>query len=597
MFARFSIGRKISLGFAVVILSTIIAFYITNTTFVESQKINEEITNNHTPSIAKLQELKLLIVRSKMLVNSWVYLPSPSENEDKVALNKLTISEYPQLKLQLEELSKGWEDSTKASLQPLFEDIEMLWSSHEIIKGTLSGVESYNDPINQFTAYSMVEEGGEIYTMSNEILEHLDNLITTKKNLTSVITAEMIDSFQGVRMLIKNLGIALTIAGILIAFLTTRTIVSPVRKLRLILLDLSKGIFPKSWINARGDEIGEMANALETVVAGLRRTKDFAISVGSGGYNTEYSPLSSQDELGQSLLVMRKNLKEYSEDMEKKVKERTAEVVRQKEEIEKQSEQIAELYEQVKDSILYAKRIQEAILPSHEEISSSLKNSMVLFRPKDIVSGDFYWFSEKEDKVIIAAADCTGHGVPGALMSMIGSSLLNEIVNEKGITQPNEILMALKQGVIKALNKHPSSDQTKDGMDIALCSIPKDGNVIEFAGANNPLWLIRNNEIIDYRGDRQPVGIYGDNIDTPYTNNTVELEKGDTVYIFSDGYADQFGGPNGKKFKYSQFKKLLIKVNNETMERQRDILNARIEEWMGDEEEQIDDILVVGIQF
>lgn len=597
MFSHFSIGRKISLGFAVVILSTIVAFYITNRTFVNSQKINEEITNNHTPSIAKLEELKLMIVRSKMLINNWVYLSSPPENEDKVALNRLTISEYPKLKIDIEMLAKQWQDSTKASLAPLFENIEMLWSNHDIVKQTLSGMESYNDPFNQFTANSMVEDGGDIYLLTDDILTMLNVLIDQKKNTTEIITAEMIDSFQGVRMLIKNLGIGLTIAGVIIAFLTTRTIVSPVRKLRLILLDLSKGIFPKSWINTRGDEIGEMANALETVVAGLQSTKDFAIAVGSGGYNTEYTPLSDQDELGQSLLVMRKNLKEYSEDMEEKVRERTAEVVRQKEEIEKQSEQIAELYEQVKDSILYAKRIQEAILPSREEINASLQNSMVLFRPKDIVSGDFYWFTEKPDRVIIAAADCTGHGVPGALMSMIGSSLLNEIVNEKGITQPNEILLALKHGVIKALNKHPSSDQTKDGMDIGICSIPKKGNKIDFAGANNPLWMVRDGEIIDFRGDRQPVGIYGDNLDTPYTNHTIDIQDGDSVYIFSDGYADQFGGPRGKKFKYSQFKKLLVQINNETMESQRDTLNTRIEEWMGDQEEQIDDILVVGIRF
>ena len=182
-------------------------------------------------------------------------------------------------------------------------------------------------------------------------------------------------------------------------------------------------------------------------------------------------------------------------------------------------------------------------------------------------------------------------------MSMIGSSLLNEIVNEKGITKPSEILLALKQGVIKALNKHPSSDQTKDGMDIAICTIPKKGKVIEYAGANNPFWMIRDGEILETRADRQPVGIYGDNLDTPYTNHEIEVEKGDSVYIFSDGYADQFGGPAGKKFKYSQFKKLLVDLQPETMKKQKDILNTTIEEWMGDEEEQIDDILIVGIRF
>jgi hypothetical protein len=254
MFSHFSIGRKISLGFTVIILSTIVAFYITNTTFVNSQKINEEITTNHTPSIAKLEELKLLIVRSKMLINNWVYLESPAENEDKVALNRLTVSEYPKLRIEIETLAKNWEDSTKTtSLDPIFDKVEELWSNHDIIKRTLSGVESYRDPFNLFTARSMVEEGGEIYVYTDEILTELNILIDQKKNTTEIITAEMIDSFQGVRMLIKNLGIGLTIAGILIAFLTTRTIVSPVRKLRLILLDLSKGIFPKSWVKSRGD--------------------------------------------------------------------------------------------------------------------------------------------------------------------------------------------------------------------------------------------------------------------------------------------------------------------------------------------------------
>lgn len=586
------------MGFGVVILSTIFAFFITNNTFISSRQINEEITNNYNPSIAKLEELKLLIVRSKMLINNWAYQSTPPENEDKVSLNKLTDEEYVQVKDQLNVLVNKWDEPSKLKLDTIFNEINNLWSSHDLIKVTLSGIESYNDPFNVFSAQSLVEEGGEIDVQTNAVIATLNRLIQNKKERSEAVTAEMLESFDFVQFLIQYLGIALTIAGILIALLTTRTIVSPVRKLRLILLDLSKGIFPKSWIDMRGDEIGEMANALGTVVNGLRRTKDFAISVGSGSYTTEYQPLSGQDELGQSLLLMRKNLKEYAEDMEEKVRQRTAEVVRQKEELQKQGEQIAELYEQVKDSILYAKRIQEAILPSREEIDNALKNSMVLFRPKDIVSGDFYWFSEKEDMVIIAAADCTGHGVPGALMSMIGSSLLNEIVNEKGMTEPNEVLLALKHGVIRALNKQPSGsgEQTKDGMDIALCCIPKKGNTIKYAGAYNPLWMVREGEIIEYPGDRQPVGFFGDNLDTPYTNHTIEVRPNDAIYIFSDGYADQFGGENGKKFKYSQFKKLLVDIQDKPMSNQRQILNTTIENWMG-EEEQIDDILVIGIRF
>jgi len=196
MFSHFSIGRKISLGFAIVILSTIVAFYITNTTFVESQEINEEITNNHTPSIAKLEELKLMIVRSKMLISNWVYLPSPSENEDKVLLNRLTVSDYPNLKLELEELSQRWDDSTRATLDPLFDNIEMLWSNHEFVKQALNSLDNYNEPMNLFMANSMVEEGGDIDNYTDQTLDMLQVLIDNKKEVTKVITATMIESFK-----------------------------------------------------------------------------------------------------------------------------------------------------------------------------------------------------------------------------------------------------------------------------------------------------------------------------------------------------------------------------------------------------------------
>ena len=161
MFSHFSIGRKISLGFAVVILATIVAFYITNDTFVESRKINEEITNNHNPSIAKLEELKLLIVRSKMLINNWAYQATPAEFEDKVDLNDLTYTEYPQLKIELEKLAESWQDSSGTEITGLFSSIEELWGLHDFIKMTLSGIESYNEPTNTILAASMVEQAGE----------------------------------------------------------------------------------------------------------------------------------------------------------------------------------------------------------------------------------------------------------------------------------------------------------------------------------------------------------------------------------------------------------------------------------------------------
>jgi ligand-binding sensor domain-containing protein/serine phosphatase RsbU (regulator of sigma subunit) len=273
--------------------------------------------------------------------------------------------------------------------------------------------------------------------------------------------------------------------------------------------------------------------------------------------------------------------------LERKVDQRTAEVMMQKEIVETQNKEI-------KDSILYAKRIQEAILPSQEEIRKAFPDSFVLFKPRDIVSGDFYWFSEKNGKLIIAVADCTGHGVPGAFMSMIGNTLLNEIVNEKEVIEPYHILFQLRENIIKCLKQTGAEGENKDGMDIALCVFDRNNLHLEFAGANNPLYLVNEEELLEIKGDKQPIGIYAGET-KPFTNHLKVLKKGDCVYIASDGYADQFGGTNGKKFKYKQMKDLLVSSKNMSMQQQKVVLENNIEQWRGNLE-QVDDILVVGFR-
>ncbi len=196
MFTHFSIGRKISLGFSVVILATIVAFFITNNTFVESRIINEEITNNHNPSIAKLEELKLMLVRSKMLVNNWAYQETPSENEDKVALIKLINDEYPALKIELESLATTWGDSSQTTMNSLFADIESLWEMHAMVQMTLPNLEAYNEAMNKFLATALVDEGGDIDVLTDNVIAHLNDLIQVKKDITGVITAEMLSKFE-----------------------------------------------------------------------------------------------------------------------------------------------------------------------------------------------------------------------------------------------------------------------------------------------------------------------------------------------------------------------------------------------------------------
>ncbi|PKP11655.1 MAG: hypothetical protein CVU09_02145 [Bacteroidetes bacterium HGW-Bacteroidetes-4] len=259
----------------------------------------------------------------------------------------------------------------------------------------------------------------------------------------------------------------------------------------------------------------------------------------------------------------------------------------QKTEIEKQKEEIT-------DSIKYAKRIQTAILPAPEFATEILREHFILFRPRDIVSGDYYWMNKVGNKVIVAAADCTGHGVPGAFMSMLGVSFLNEIVNKNNTVQPHLILNDLRSQVKRTLGQTGKEGEAKDGMDIALCVIDFEANKLQYAGAYNPLLLFRNGELIEVKADKMPIGIYIREKES-FTNNEIELQPGDTFYIFSDGYADQFGGPTGGKFKSKPFKELLLSIQDKSMEEQREILNTTIDQWRG-EIDQIDDIIVMGVR-
>jgi ligand-binding sensor domain-containing protein/serine phosphatase RsbU (regulator of sigma subunit) len=276
--------------------------------------------------------------------------------------------------------------------------------------------------------------------------------------------------------------------------------------------------------------------------------------------------------------------------LEEKVNERTAEVVEKNKELD-------EINKDITASIRYAKRIQDAILPPDDYVRKHLPNTFVLFKPKDIVSGDFYWMEDKEDTVIFAAVDCTGHGVPGAFMSIVGHNLLDRVVSEQNVTQPARILDELNRSITDTLRQKDLEDNTvRDGMDISLCAFHRDTATLEFAGAFNPLWLVRNSEIIEIKADKFPIGNAKAGYTKRFTNHEVKLMKGDTLYIFSDGFSDQFGGPNGKKFKASAFKQLLINAQHLSMEEQRDLLNRTIEEWRG-HHEQVDDILVIGTRY
>jgi serine phosphatase RsbU (regulator of sigma subunit) len=245
------------------------------------------------------------------------------------------------------------------------------------------------------------------------------------------------------------------------------------------------------------------------------------------------------------------------------------------------------------DSITYAKRIQEAILLPLPLVKNHLPDSFILFKPKDIVAGDFYWVDELDDLVIFAAADCTGHGVPGAMVSVVCHNALNTAIREFKLTDPGQILDKTRELVIKQFSK--STEDVKDGMDISLCVLHKKTLELTYSGANNPLWLLRKDdaEVFEIRPNKQPVG-KGD-MSRQFDSHTIQLSKGDLVYIFSDGFADQFGGDRGKKYKYKPFKDLLAANRNNGMDKQCDLINREFENWKKDLE-QVDDICVIGVR-
>jgi serine phosphatase RsbU (regulator of sigma subunit) len=245
-------------------------------------------------------------------------------------------------------------------------------------------------------------------------------------------------------------------------------------------------------------------------------------------------------------------------------------------------------------SINYAQRIQSAMFPSIDILTENLFEYFIFLKPLDIVSGDFYWFKQNKNSIFVAAADCTGHGVPAAFMSILGLAFLNELVNKAVILNANEVLTQLRDHVIKTLHQTQKNSSTRDGMEMALLILDLEYNKLQFSGANRPLYLIRDKQLQELIGDRMPLGIHDE--EHPFTNKEIEFKKNDIVYLFSDGYVDQIGGPEKKTFKTKKFKELLLNSCHLPMNEQKDVLEANLEEWKSDNH-QIDDILVIGIKF
>jgi serine phosphatase RsbU (regulator of sigma subunit) len=262
--------------------------------------------------------------------------------------------------------------------------------------------------------------------------------------------------------------------------------------------------------------------------------------------------------------------------------------------IESQKAELESKNKSITDSLTYAQRIQEALLPSENYFRRYFKESFIFYKPKDIISGDFFWIGENEESVFIAAADCTGHGVPGALMSMIGHELLDKIINVDKVKRPDRVLEIMNKSLEKTFNREKNIGTIiHDGMDIGICVVDRGKRKIQFAGAFFPLYIIRDNRLIEFKGDKLILGETPEGVS--FTNNEIALMDDDMVYLFSDGYVDQFGGSANKKFMYRRFRYLLMTIYRFPVEDQKSVLEENIKAWMGDTS-QVDDILVMGFK-
>lgn len=338
----------------------------------------------------------------------------------------------------------------------------------------------------------------------------------------------------------------------------------------------------------------------------------FGAGLGMKIRNTERERRIAQEEMIRQLQENEKLKDKVNRELEAKVRERTKEISEQKEEIESQRDLLHEQKQEITDSINYAQRIQLAVLPSEETLREYLPDYFVLFKPRDIVSGDFYWIKQVKNFTLVVAADCTGHGVPGAFMSMLGISFLNELVSRTRLDSAGVILDRLRNKVKTTLKQEGRSEEQKDGMDLSLAILDSESNEIQYAGAFNPLFIVRRkdtkprNELVSFslsesethwlveiKGDRQPIAIHEN--ETDFQTHRIRLDKGDTLYMFSDGYPDQMGGAGGKKFMVRKFKQLLLSIQGETMPAQKEILDKTLQEWQQNVQ-QVDDILVFGIR-
>jgi len=600
--------RKLyALFFLLIFASVLGAFFINWQLNSESKSLNH-IQNEVHPYVASLQQLNTLLTESKLLITSWIYLPD-NENE-KQQLKHIYTHKYPSLKQKLVENAPYQKNIQVDSLYLVLREIDTILQIQQVVmKELLVTTDDYANPQKIFTSNEYLTS--DIYPKINEVQRHLKVIIVESEEHSNLLKENMLYSFGLVNMLAVIIGIVFVLIIGFVGWYVYTHITQPVLLVRNILLDLSVGKINFENLKPSESVIAEMLEAVKKLTDNFKITAQTASEIGKGHFEINFSPLGNEDILGKAILGMKDSLKSYSQDMEQKVADRTILLELQKQEIQKKNEDITA-------SITYALRIQKAIIPKETELQKHL-DCFVLFRPKDIVSGDFYWFADKGHTKILAVADCTGHGVSGAFMTMIGNNILNQIVHDQEIYEPNQILNLMPALLEKTLSH--SEGKVKDGMDISivsieqiLCADTNDGkternnisqrNVISkvsYAGAMNPLYYVQNQEFKEIKADKRPIDAnFDENFfyqkhELIFNDESLMNEQKTTLYLLSDGFQDQFGGTENRKFMVKKLKNLLFEISEKPMNEQKQLLEKTFDDWKG-EQKQTDDVLILGIR-
>lgn len=612
---RFPIGWRVSIGFGIFAVAVGLLFGLTRLALEENQRLAREIEEVYAPGIQVLAGLEGTVALVAADLEAWVDGNSVDAARLEAQLEDRVRRELPEQMARAEHLTSLMDEEAVLQWERIRADLDLVSIVYSEVRYRLADGPEVPDSAEWARAREYVKGADNLPAYVTRFQRDLDGLMAHQLEALTVSTGRL----QEVGVLLGRdagrIALVVFVLGVLISLAVTRSITRPIRDLRRTLLYMGRGVQPERPVPVTPDEIGEMAEAVNRLSEGMRRTRVFSQEVGEGNFSADYEPLSEDDALGHALVKMRESLASNEVESERKVRMRTTEV-------EEQKSRIEQLYGDLMDSINYAKRIQEAILPSGVDRAQVFQDSMVFYRPRDVVSGDFYWFHSVGRVRMFAAIDCTGHGVPGAFMSLIGYNVLERVT--KVFTEPDKVLGQLNRhagdilrprgarvqqdrmrGVVSPIDlasmgigvqveQEIQMTGLQDGMDLAVVSIDREQMSLQYSGANCPLYIVRRRELIELKPDKWAIGSFEP--DTfQYSIQNLGLEPGDVVFAATDGFVDQFGGPAGKKFMRHRFRELLVEVAPLPMVEMEQTFAEVFDQWRNNEE-QVDDVLVIAVR-